>query len=208
MDLRLVSDPLTQADKLAVVPVAEVKRHLGIFHDDADDNLADDIEAAYDYLSGPNGWLGGCCLLNEAWVAYLPSRLDARVEIPLRPLAGSVVTGFGWLQSDGSYDPVLATAYHVVPALTAFPAIQRATSVSWPYTGSAVPAAYKVEFTAGFGTDREDIPSPIRKGIRLLAGHYYRNREATGTEGRTVGQKIEFGLQSLCGRYRFAPDHS
>lgn len=73
MDLRLTSAPLTQAQKLAVVSVADAKAQARITTASEDALVAGYIEAAYDYLAGPNGWLGRCCLLTETWTTYLPA---------------------------------------------------------------------------------------------------------------------------------------
>ena len=57
MDLQRISDPLTQAQKLEVVSVDALKLHQRVAEDDEDALIGDLIEAAYDYLSGPEGWL-------------------------------------------------------------------------------------------------------------------------------------------------------
>ncbi|MCR5875164.1 hypothetical protein LRS10_13785 [Phenylobacterium sp. J426] len=207
MDLRLLSDPLTKEEKLEVVTVAEVKRDLRISDDDEDGVIADDIEAAYDYLAGPDGWLGGCSLLQEEWELYLPAALGETFELPMRPLLGAALTGFAYLAADG-YEDVSADRYFVRPAYGEFATVGYLRGRVWPYVAPGTAQAYRIRFTAGFGTTRDSIPSPIRKGIRLLAGHYYNNREATSDDGKAPGQEIAFGLKALCGRYRIGPDHS
>lgn len=210
MDLQLLSTPLTKEQKLEVVPVAELAKHLRIRDLDEDEAevMEDDIEAAYDYLAGPEGWLGRCCLLDQEWEYFAPSGLAPRFELPMRPFSGATVTSFSSLQADGSYLDLEAGRFFVTPTTEAYPVIGRSSGLSWPYVGPFAPRAYRIRFKAGFGTSREAIPSGIRKSIRLLAGHWFKNREATGDAGRAVGQQIEFGLRSLAGRYRISPDHS
>jgi uncharacterized phiE125 gp8 family phage protein len=48
---------------------------------------------------------------------------------------------------------------------------------SWPSTLDQE-AAVRVEYTAGYGDEDSDVPSPIRSAITLIAAHYFANREA------------------------------
>lgn len=207
MDLRLISTPLTQAQKLAVVPLAEVKLAARVTHTREDTLIQDDIEAAYDYLSGPEGWLNGCCLLEEEWEVFLPSSFSGTTAIPLRPVRDVPGMAFEWLQSDGTYldgEPTLISLSYRdgVTYLAGTP------NRRWPYIGSAHARAYRFTFKAGFGTTRESIPSGIRKAIRMLATHWFNTRETVSPEGKKPGEQVEFGLKNLAGRYRFHKDHS
>jgi len=207
MDLQLLSDPITKAQKLEVVPVSEVKRDLRITHGDDDASIGDDIEAAYDYLAGPEGWLGHCSLLEEEWELYLPAGVGRTFELPMRPLVGAQLSGFGYLV-DGVYEDVVTDHYFIRPAAGLFASVGYATGRPWPYVAAGVQRGYRLRFKTGFGTTKESIPSGIRKSIRLLAGHWNKAREAASDEGAVAGQEIPFGLRSLCGRYRISPDHS
>lgn len=203
MTLTPVAPFLTHADKLKVVSVSELKQHLHITHDDENYDLALAIESAYDYLSGPNGWLGRCSLLNENWECYLPSHTDSRRELPMRPLIGASVDSFEVRASDGTYSAVDAGLFHVSRG-EVFPYLQRNGFTKWPYVGFGYhEQAYRVRFTAGFGTNGQDVPSPIRLAIRMLAGHWYKTRETVGEPG----QEVLYGLKSLAGRYRVVLDH-
>src|SRR5688500_17073885 len=102
LDLRLTSTPLTTAEKVAVCPVADVKAQARVTRSDEDDLIESYVEAAYDFLSGPHGWLNGACLLQESWEWFAPSTAVGRYfELPLRPLAA--IASFSWVRSDGSY---------------------------------------------------------------------------------------------------------
>jgi uncharacterized phiE125 gp8 family phage protein len=204
-DLVRVSPPLALDDKTKVVGVVEVRQHLRITDTSEDRILAEDIEAAYDFLSGPDGWLGRCCLLEEEFMAYASGPTQGSFEVPLRPLRS--ISSFGSLQVDGSYLAIDTGSYYSPEGV--FGSIVRSSwQTPWPYYGQPHRRAYRMQFKAGFGTTKESIPSPIRKAIRMLVGHWYNQRETTGSEGRTVGKEVEYGLVSLCGRYRIGPDHS
>ena len=84
MDLRRISPAITREDKLRVVTVDQVKAQARVpLSDNSEDKLIESyIVSAYDYLSGPEGWLGRCCLLDEEWEDYvgMPDRLRHRAS--------------------------------------------------------------------------------------------------------------------------------
>lgn len=208
MIIERVSTPLTLAQKLAVVPLPELRRHLRITELDDDWVLAEDIEAAYDYLSGPEGWLGGLCLLEEEFYAYAAGPLRGTFEIPLRPLRGSSLLSFDYLgNGTGTYLPMDSANYNL-SSVSDFAVVAANSFVPWPYWGAYNRRAYRIRFKAGFGTTRESIPSPLRKAIRMLVGYWYQQRETVGEVGRTVAPKVHYGMESLCREYRVLPDHS
>jgi uncharacterized phiE125 gp8 family phage protein len=206
MDLRRISPALTREDKLSVVSVAEVKAQARVIGDEENDLIASYIESAYDYLSGPEGWLGRCCLLAEEWEYFAGLPEHNRFELPMRPLAEATQVMFDYWRTD-VYQPVDPGFFLVSSDYNMFPRIVRARSLAWPYYGIPNSRAYRIRFIAGFG-GAADIPSPIKQGIRMLAAHWYANRETVGADGRTVGEDVKFGLRNLCGRYRVALDHS
>ena len=204
----LASTPLTESQKAAVVGVPELKRHLRVSGSEEDRDLVEYLATAYDFLSGPDGWLGSCCLLNEEWIAYSDAFGGAApFELPLRPIEASTLLGFDYLGSDGVYVPIVSDDYYLSRTGTFGQVYRQSFSSPWPYVGLPDRRAYRVRFTAGYGTTRDDIPSPIRQGIKMLAGHWYANREAIGEIGRTAGEEVPYGLKALCGRYRIGPDH-
>ena len=205
MDLRLISTPLTRELKLSVVTVADVKAQARVSHNDEDELIASYIDAAYDFLSGPHGWLGNCCLLAEEFEFFVERTPKVGIELPMRPVPDENTVLFEVRAADGTYSAVDASLYTRQLA-NGYTLLRRAPGTSWPYFRYH-PRAYRIRFIAGFG-DATEIPSPIKQGIKLLAAHWYANRETVGPDGRTVGQEIEYGLKSLCGRFRVARDHS
>lgn len=207
MDLRRISSPLNLYDKLSVVSIEEVKAQARVMHSTEDDLIASYIEAAFDYLHGPDGWLNGYCLLQETYEFYPVWRGEAVIELPLRPLASDPVLEFQRRASDGSYTG-MDTALYYVMAGDAFPAILRPRNAIWPAVANLdCTRAYRVQMTAGH-VDGASVPAPIRLAMKMLAAHWFANREAVGPDGRAIGEPIHFGLKNLCGRYRLAHDHS
>jgi uncharacterized phiE125 gp8 family phage protein len=207
MDLRRISPAIKREDKLRVVTVDQVKAQARVpLSDKSEDSLIESyIVSAYDYLSGPEGWLGRCCLLDEEWEAYvgMPDRLG--IELPMRPLREDQTIAFDYFRSD-DYTAV-DTKFYFVSTVDSFPRICRTRALSWPYHGIPYSRAYRMRFTAGFGGP-DDIPEPIKLAIRMLCAHWLTNRETVGPDGRSVGEDVKYGLRALCGRYRVALDHS
>jgi uncharacterized phiE125 gp8 family phage protein len=201
MDIRRTSDPLTLEAKLNVVSVMELKLHCRVIDDDENILFSQYIEAAFDHLHGPNGWLNGYCLLKERFEFYLDSYLSWGLEIPLRPFV--LLVNFDYLGSDGvTYGAVTADRYRQITF--GEHGVIKKTTLPLPYYGTYHPRAYRLRFDAGHSAAAE-VPSPLRMAIKMLAAHYYQNREVTSIE---KGSKIAYGLESLAGRYRISPDHS
>lgn len=57
----------------------------------------------------------------------------------------------------------------------------------------------EIDFTAGYGAAPEDVPAPFRQAVRMLAAHWFENREA-GTE--TAMASLPHGLDRLLSTYR------
>lgn len=45
----------------------------------------------------------------------------------------------------------------------------------------SVPERLVATYTAGFGDDADDVPADARHAVRIAAGHYWRNREISGS---------------------------
>jgi uncharacterized phiE125 gp8 family phage protein len=196
MELRRVGPALTRDQKLTVVTVAEVKRQAVIEHNEDDELIADDIEAAYDWIAQ---WLRSCCILTETWEATVRAPFPSSFEVPLRPLRSE---GFSFSYGSGEDFDVLPASDYGLDLTGPFASVQLLRRLPSSRSG-----LYRIRFEAGFGPGRDDVPAPIRKAIKLLVAHWYRAREATG-EGRTVNQTIEFGVKALCAPWRLAADHS
>lgn len=203
VQLRLVSSPLTRAQKLAVVPVSDLQGHLRISHNDENGFLEDLIETAYNRMTGADGFLVGCSLLHERYECFLGSSVRDCVELPMRPVASDPAPVIQMVQGDGTYSAVVGNALEIAEG-DIFSEVRRVSGRLWPYTGASNPRAYRIEFTAGFGATRDTIPMELRMAIRMLAGHWYANREAVGK----IGEQIAFGLRFLVGKHMVHRDHS
>ncbi|WP_261840955.1 head-tail connector protein [Aliamphritea ceti] len=69
--------------------------------------------------------------------------------------------------------------------------------MSVPAVKTPHPQPVTINFTCGYGA-AEDVPDDIKQAIRLLVGHWFRNREAAGA----VAGEVEFSVSSLLSNYR------
>ncbi len=208
MDLRRISDPLTTEQKLTVVTLQDVKAQARVMHSVEDEVIVRHIEAAYDFLAGPEGWTNGFCLLEETFELYAEGFAD-QLELPVRPFRGEIVsieTRDTQLDAYAAVDPV---TYALTQDGDYGLLVRLQPSLARPQTFARDPRRYRIRFKAGHPTP-DIVPSGLKQAIRLLAAHWYVNREATIADPRvtSVSRAIQFGLQQTAGRYRVEPDHS
>lgn len=190
VDVIRLSPALTTDQVLAVVSVAEVKAQLRISHDREDNLIAGYVAAAYDYLAGEDGWLGGYCLLQQEFEAHFAGG-QRSFELPLRPVQAADIISVTGVPSYTMLDGKL------------FARVEARSIVGM----SNDPRAVTVRFRAGHAIPA-DVPAGIRKAILLLAADQYQNREASALGSSATASEIEFGLRKFAGRYRVSPDHS
>ena len=206
MDLRRISDLITREKKLEVLPVAKVKAQERVLHNREDDLIADYIVAAFDHLHGYGGWLNGYCLLEEEF-EFFPGMIYATTDLPLRPVEDEDDVTLERRLARGDY-----TAFggdFMVASQDGVTTLARLTTTGFTAQVNVVdPREWRITFKAGHPT-ADEVPQPLKQAMLLLAGHWYQNREATMSDPRVtnVSRKVEFGLVSLAGRFRFSPDH-
>ena len=66
---------------------------------------------------------------------------------------------------------------------------------TWPATADQ-PGAVSIVYTAGYGPDATTVPPNLVAAIKLLVGHWYRNREATS---EVALSEVPLGVQFLIG---------
>ncbi|MFD2264339.1 head-tail connector protein [Lacibacterium aquatile] len=69
----------------------------------------------------------------------------------------------------------------------------------WPNPRRPV-GSFRVDYEVGFGEAPEDVPQPLRQGIRMLVAHWYEHREAV----QTVAQPtvLPMGVAALWAPFR------
>jgi len=227
VDLQRISDPLTQQQKLAVVSIDALKLHQRVAEDDEDVLIGDLLEAAYDYLSGPEGWLNGHCILEESFELYVDT-IGTRLELPIRRFAdGDLVsveridlaTGQYEDLDAGLYTVVREDDYGVIVSLSGLALAERerfwrgldwnAHVARWTSPPALKPRLYRIRFAAG-AKSAALVPSPLKQAIKMIAGYWYEKRESIESDPRTqaLPENLTIGIGRLAGRYRVAADHS
>jgi uncharacterized phiE125 gp8 family phage protein len=130
-------------------------------------------------------------LLAQTVKLYM-DRLPERTIYLERPPVQSV-TSIQYVDTDGSLQTLSATKY--VTDLVSEPCrLTPAYGIIWPFTRWQTNAV-TITFVAGWAAVNL-VPERAKQAIKLLVGHWYRNREAVGT----VAPEIEFSYSSCVSR--------
>jgi uncharacterized phiE125 gp8 family phage protein len=64
----------------------------------------------------------------------------------------------------------------------------------WPFTNPQVVANVTIEFTAGYSTGMYSVPHSLKHLIKLIVGHWYKNRESAH---QALLQPMPYGIDEL-----------
>lgn len=122
---------------------------------------------------------------------------DERViRLPKPPLQS--VTSVQYVDEAGATQTFSSSKYTVDTASEPGRIILK-DNESWPAT-AVVAAAVKITFVAGYGATDAAVPYLLRQGIKMLAGHYYENREVMTSHLET--NVLPLAVDSIADRYR------
>lgn len=94
------------------------------------------------------------------------------VDVPLPPLQS--IESVQYYDFEGTLQTVDASAYHV--SLGTPGRIQPAYSKVWPISRPTIDSV-RINFTSGYG-DATQTPENVKVAIKMMAAHWYENREA------------------------------
>jgi uncharacterized phiE125 gp8 family phage protein len=103
---------------------------------------------------------------------------DLCLELPKPPL--QTVDAITYLDAAGAEQTWAASNYQVDAPAGPFAMPGRVgpvPSATWPLAGSGYFNSFRVQFTAGYGTNATDVPQAIRLAMLLMIGGWYVNRE-------------------------------
>jgi uncharacterized phiE125 gp8 family phage protein len=103
------------------------------------------------------------------------------------------VEAIKYMDSRGLVQQLASDQFYVTTALIG----EVVACNSWPATYPNHPQPVEINFTCGYGA-AEDVPDSIKQCIRLLVGHWFRNREMSGA----VTGSIADSAHSLLNAYR------
>jgi uncharacterized phiE125 gp8 family phage protein len=154
------------APTFAAISNAACRLHCRVTTNDENALLDDYIESATDFAETYQNR----CLRTSTWQAvydYFPDEL----YLPNPPLQSATIA---YLDSAG-VSQALATTVYTVDAISQPGRIALKYTQSWPVTYGQI-AAVTVTFVAGY-TSAALIPARTKQAIRIIASHWYENRE-------------------------------
>ncbi len=150
------------------VTEAEVWDHLRVGDSPTDQaDILRKIKAAVASLDGKDGYLGRC-LITQTWRLTLDGFPREGIRLPLLPVVSAVVT-----YTDTNSVEQTLTGYHLKAGDVG---VILPGDDGWPTVGPSYDGV-KVDFVAGYGTDPDDVPAPIREAIVEAVSENYDNRE-------------------------------
>ncbi|WP_417693288.1 head-tail connector protein [Roseibium sp.] len=167
------------------VSVAQMKAHLRLTGTAEEDLLQEMITAAREYVERETRR----ALINQTWRLYLDCWPMGRVvPLPVGPV--QQVTQVLLYDRAGTVSTLATEAWSLLKGSD--PArLKVAPAVGLNVTEMS---AIEIDFIAGYGEAAEDVPSTLCLAVRLLAAHWFENREA-GTEFSMAS--LPFGLDRL-----------
>ena len=174
------------------VSLSEAKAHLRVDHDDQDDLITAQIEAATAYLDGYTGILGRA-LITQTWQQDLAGFAD-RLALPVSPVIAIVNVSYF---DAGDVQQTLDAGVYDLSAEVRGAHVALQPGQSWPATFRRADAV-SITFTAGFGA-AADVPEPIRQAILLIVQRLF---DGADTE---IDVAIDRVVHALIAPYRRSP---
>ena len=176
----------TVAPTVEPLSTAEAKTHLRVDHSEEDGLIDDYVEAARRQVE----LFTRRALVNTTFTLKLDA-FPVEIRTPRSPL--SSVTSITHIDCDGNSQTVASSVYDV-DTDTEPGRIFLKFDQSWPDTRT-INNAVTVTFVAGFGSAASSVPESLRSAVRLLAAHYYEQREPVVVG--TITAKIPMSVESL-----------
>lgn len=188
-----MSDYTSTAATVAPVSVSDVKSHLNI-------NIADDDSLLSGYILAATAMLearANRCFVTQSRTLKMNGFGDNRyvhgrtIMPPRSPLKS--VTSISYINSVGTSTTVASSDY-VVSTGEKPGRISEAYSATWPATyGQADDVT--IVYVAGHSTVASGVPANVQHAIKMVVGHWYRNREAVLVG--TVSTEVQMGVDAL-----------
>lgn len=169
------------------VSLDEAKLHLRLDDSGEDALVSGLIRAARETVERMTGRSTTNRYCSQTFAAF-----GSGLELQYPPV--SAVSGVGYYDVSGTSGTVAASGYQasldsLPPVLTVAP------DCDWPgvQTGRDLPIT--VTYVAGYGASGADVPEAMRLAMKMMIGHWYRNRENVNIGNIT--NEIPFTVQAL-----------
>lgn len=176
------------------VTLTEAKAWMWVDHSSHDTLITSMLAGAVAHLDGYTGILGRC-IINQTWRVDLPDwPADGDIRLPF-PDVSSVMVKYS--DTNDAEQTVSAALYETMQD-------HRGSFVRFK-EGFTSPGVYddrtdavRVTLVAGFGAAAANVPEAVKTAIKMLAAHWYANREAVGV----AMQEVPLGVTALLAPYR------
>lgn len=176
-----------------LVSLADARAHLRVDDNDSDDLISSLVAAATQHLDGYSGVLGRA-LAPQTWRVDVSGPSCGTIRLNLPPVREIVSVKY---VSAGEEVTLAPAAYRLgEDELSAFVTLNE--GYCWPSTDCREDA-WRVTFAAGYA-DAASVPEPIKQAIKLLVGHWYRNRE--GVNVGNIVTTMPLAVEALTAPYR------
>lgn len=186
---------LSSAPAVEPVSLVEAKLHLRVDSDDDDLVIESLVKAAREHVEE----LTGRKLITQTW-KYYRDGFPEGAELPLPFAPVSAVSSVKYTDADGTQSTWSSSEYLAdtksVPARVVLK-----DDYDWPDPTAGLREANAVEvaFVVGYGATPESVPEGLRLAVKMLAAHFYENREAVQQKDLS---ELPLGLKALIAQYR------
>lgn len=183
----------TVAPTTLALTLAEAKRHLNVSSTADDALITDHIKAATKMLENRTQR----AFVNQTWVCKADSFNDCRYihkrrfYPPRSPLNSSGMS-LTYVDTQGT-TTTLPSSDYVVSTGDQPGYVAEAYNATWPSV-YAQPNSVTLTYIAGHSTSAANVPQHIKQAIRMVVGHWYRNREAASGE---LSREVALGVDAL-----------
>lgn len=160
---------LTRTTPPTVLPVGleDVKRRLdGYTGTDLDETIAEQIRVASEHLEHVL-WRS---FLTTTWTLVVDGGFPGRITLPRPPFIA--ITSVTYVDQDGD-DQTLTSSGYRIKYRHDIAYMLPAYNGSWPITRYDADVV-TIVFTAGYGTERRNVPMPLRNAVAILAAQRVR----------------------------------
>lgn len=120
------------------------------------------------------------------------------VELPMGPLIS--ITSVTTYDDDNT--PTVFSSSNYFADTNATPGqIILNTGTVWPVF-TRTRNGIEIEYVAGYGAAATDVPAPLRQAVKMIAAHWYENREFVKTQSDQNQAAAPLHAQSILNRYR------
>jgi uncharacterized phiE125 gp8 family phage protein len=185
MALKLITGP-----EVEPLTLAQAKAQCRIEHDDEDDLIEGFILTTRRQVEH----LSDRPLITQVWEQVLDGFPCGAIELGKANVLS--IVSLKYLDLSGDEITMASDAYSLDAEDTAECWLHPAYNTEWPSTIDTANAV-RVRFTCGYGASADEVPEEAKTWMRLMIGHYYRNREAVGTDKLAMLPGVEHLLDGI-----------